>query len=133
MKIYLSGKMTGIKNYNFGLFNTIATALFCELEKLKYDVRIINPASISMELGTRLDWSIYLATDLKKLSECDIIVMFGNWQSSEGAKLEHEFARLLGIDIVYSYSHAKTNGKKIISDIFNIVNEVEKKYRLAHF
>jgi len=47
------------------------------------------------------DHDVWLKGDLEMLKRCDVIVMMNDWQSSEGAKAEHEFAKENGIEIVY--------------------------------
>lgn len=51
-------------------------------------------------LGTG-SWQDYMRNDLSILLRCDEIHMLPDWQSSKGAKIEHQLALDLGIKIVY--------------------------------
>lgn len=81
-RLYLSGGMSGIPEFNFPAFNALAK----ELRGKGYEV--INPA----EHGAKDSWEQYLAYDLKLLLQCDAIVMLPEWEQSKGAKLEYFFA-----------------------------------------
>jgi len=47
------------------------------------------------------DWLTYMRNDIKTLMLCDEIHMLKDWESSKGAKIEHDLAKSLGIKIVY--------------------------------
>lgn len=94
MKIYIAGKMTGVKNYNFDKFNKIENKL-CRLGH-----EIINPAKISIKIseitGKKLDAiprKLFIKTDIYELLECDAIFMLKSWIFSKGARLEHRIAK----------------------------------------
>lgn len=55
---------------------------------------IVNPVLINLSLrGTKdMDWADFMVYDLMMLNQCDYIVMMDNWEKSEGAKIEREFA-----------------------------------------
>jgi hypothetical protein len=86
MKIYISGPMTGIPDYNFPAFNAAEKAL------LGYGV---NPAKNGLPLG--LPWATYLRADLKVLLECDAVLQLPGWMDSHGARLECFVADALGM------------------------------------
>lgn len=47
------------------------------------------------------DATIWLDGDLEILKRCDVIVMMKNYEDSEGAKAELEFAKKHGLEIIY--------------------------------
>lgn len=104
MKIYISGPMTGIKDYNFPAFNAAEKAL------LGYGV---NPAKNGLPLG--LPWSTYLRADLKVLLECDAMLQLPGWMDSRGARLECSVADALGMPSFTSTEDALAwaQGRKI--------------------
>lgn len=88
---YLSGPMTGIPDFNFPHFNTVAAAL----RLLGHS--IINPAEINAT--TDGDWHNYLRADIKALCDCDGIILLAGWERSRGAHLELHLAHRLGLSI----------------------------------
>ena len=77
-KIYISGPMTGIPEYNRPEFNRVAQ----ELEAKGYDV--INPAS----LPDGFEYVDYIFIAKISILKCDAMYLLKNWEDSEGAKIE---------------------------------------------
>ena len=90
MKIYISGPMTGIKDYN---------ALAFEKAYFVLQERGYEPV-MPVPYVDGKSYQEYLRDDLKLLLECDGIYMLDLWQESKGAKLEHMVALACGIDEV---------------------------------
>lgn len=61
--------------------------------KLKYPVTV-NPVSFNLSLCgvNEMDWADFMVYDLMILNQCDYIIMMDNWEKSEGAKMEKDFA-----------------------------------------
>ena len=91
--IYISGPMTGIRDYNRPLFKGVAESLM----EIGYDV--FNPADSG--LPEHLQWSEYLRHDIASLMKCDAIYMLPGWEKSRGARLEHHIASELSMRIYY--------------------------------
>lgn len=92
MKIYLSGPMTGIEEFNYPEFNRVAQEL---REK---GLEVVNPAEIE-PIGTGT-WEDYMKADIKALVECDTVAVLNGWKNSKGAKLEVYLGQLLGFRII---------------------------------
>jgi hypothetical protein len=91
-RIYISGPMTGIPDFNHPAF-------FAEAKRLRalgYDV--INPAEVNPD--TNKTWHECLRADMKALLICDTIALLDGWQHSSGAHLEMHVAHRVGINIV---------------------------------
>lgn len=84
-KVYLSGPITGKKNYK-GLFLYVE-----ELIKLCDVFRIFNPAS---QIPDSLDYEQAMKRCVAALAEYEAIVMLPGWHTSKGARLEHDIALL---------------------------------------
>ena len=86
-RIYLSGPMTGLPEFNYPAFNAEAA----RLRALGYDV--VNPA----ENPPQATWADYMRQDIPQLLTCDTIALLPGWHDSKGARMEHYIAAGLGI------------------------------------
>ncbi len=86
-RIYLSGPMTGLPDFNYPAFNAEAA----RLRALGYEV--VNPA----ENPEQATWADYMRQDIPQLLTCDTLALLPAWHNSRGAKLEHHIAAQLGI------------------------------------
>ena len=78
MRLYISGPMTGLPNFNRDQFNRAAGIL----RAAAYDV--VNPA----ELPAGWTWDEYMARALADLRTCDAMAMLPGWPESKGARKE---------------------------------------------
>ena len=90
-RIYLSGPMSGLPNFNYPAFDLEAK----RLRKIGFEV--INPAEMHPKPDT---WNECLRNDLKALLDCDTLALLDGWQGSAGAHLEMHVAHRVGIKIV---------------------------------
>ena len=89
MKVYISGKITGIETEAFELFAKAET----QLRELGYEP--INPMTLIHEHDK--SWHSYMKVCIKALCDCDAIYLLPNWGESKGANLEKEIASNLGL------------------------------------
>ncbi|MDD7610815.1 MAG: DUF4406 domain-containing protein, partial [Spirochaetales bacterium] len=89
MMIYVSGKITGDKNYK-QKFEKVANKLI----SFGYDV--FNPAI----LPNGLEYEQYMQIDFLALSFCQGIYLLDDWEQSSGAKRELEEAKRLGLKVI---------------------------------
>jgi hypothetical protein len=102
MKIYISGPMTGIPQFNYPEFFRVANAL----RELGHFV--INPAEtngLTVEEALRdveanpRSWDYYMRKDVMSVSSVDALCLLPGWQNSKGARLEVTVAKSLGLPI----------------------------------
>jgi hypothetical protein len=93
MKIYISGKVSGIESEALQLFAKADR----ELKVKGYET--INP--MALPHGHDKSWHSYMKEDIKALCDCDAIYMLSNWADSKGAIIEHTTAMLLGLTVYY--------------------------------
>lgn len=91
MKIYISGKITGIEDEARVLFEQAENELLAEGHEP------VNPMKLNHEHDKR--WESYMKTDIKALCDCDAIYKLPNWRDSVGATIEGFIAKLLKIPV----------------------------------
>jgi len=93
MKIYISGKMSGIpENRIRHRFNEAAEYLRTE------GYTPVNPAVMFDNPG--LSYEEYMAIDIAMLEQCESIYMLRGWEDSPGAKTELCAALSLGMKVI---------------------------------
>lgn len=97
MKIYISGKITGL-NYND------AAEKFDQaernIERMDKTYIAINPMKIS-PYSEKKEWSDYMLDCVTALFNCDAIYMLSDWGQSRGARIEYAIAKELDIKIFF--------------------------------
>lgn len=93
-KIYVSGPMTGIYEYNRPAFEAATELLNSR------GWQAINPSAYDSEVKGTL-WRDFLKKDLKLLAECDAICCLPGWENSDGARLEVSIMFELGLPIYF--------------------------------
>ncbi len=91
-RVYISGPMSGIAEFNFPAFHAAAA----HLRDLGHEV--VSPAEVNTD--TTMTWEQCLRADIKALCDCDTIAMLPGWENSKGAHLEVHVAHRLGIRVV---------------------------------
>lgn len=92
-KMYLSGPMTGIENYNHELFHRVAH------EFRTVNFMVCSPAEFFDGDRTK-ERKEYMREAIKYLLEADTIVLLPGWENSKGAKLEAAIATELDLNIM---------------------------------
>ena len=87
MKVYISGKISGIEEQAYQLFEEAEN----KLKMFGYEV--VNPMKLPHEHDK--EWHSYMKEDIKALCDCDAICLLDNWESSIGANIEFELAKNL--------------------------------------
>ena len=89
MKIYIAGAISNNPGYE--------QQFKAAEEKLKAEGHtVINPAK-----NPGYDYKSYIYMGLFELMHCDAIYMLKGWFNSEGAKLEHCYAVIVGLKTIY--------------------------------
>lgn len=88
-RIYISGPMTGLPDFNYPAFNAEAA----RLRALGYHVE--NPA----ENPPQDSWEAYMDVCIPQLLTCDTIALLPGWSESRGALRERQVASQEGITI----------------------------------
>jgi hypothetical protein len=99
-KLYLSGPMTGISQFNFPAFNRAAQSLRAS------GYEVVNPAEMDEADATPQTWEQYLRRDIRVLLDCEGIALLPGWENSRGAKLEARIALALGMRPIYLTAEA---------------------------
>jgi len=89
MKIYISGPMRGIHDYNRAAFNAVAARIEANGHY------VLNPA-MHPDGWTQRE---YMLIDLAMVAASDAVFMLPNWEPSKGAKAEKAFADAIGVPV----------------------------------
>lgn len=104
MKLYISGPITGVPNYqeNFIKAETI-------LKQAGHEV--INPCAVVLDDSAI--WEDYMKADIPLMLMCDGVAVLPGWEASAGARLEVDIAQRLNVSIkdVYGWIKDETNKK----------------------
>lgn len=91
MKVYISGPMTGIEQFNHPAFAAAGEVL----RRAGHEVE-------SPHLAPKLEsWEAYMRYDLALLLKCDAIALLPGWEYSIGASLERLVAVHLGLKVLH--------------------------------
>lgn len=98
MPIYISGPIESVG------VDKASEAFKAAEEQLKEEgyTLIINPMEvISKRCGPNASWSEAMVFDIRYLALCRHILMLPGWEQSVGSRIEHEFAKHEGLNIIY--------------------------------
>lgn len=97
MKIYIAGRITGLKTYEYRLKFGYRAA------KLKEDGhKVINPVHIGEYLLSEgFDYEDVMKHCFSSIDVCDAVYMLKDWKDSPGATREHDYAKIIGKEIIY--------------------------------
>lgn len=91
-KVYISGPMTGLPDFNFPAFDDAA----CRLRHL--GIEVVSPAELCVD--TTKPWQECMREDIKALVDCDAVLVLPGWDKSRGASLEVFIATQLGLRVI---------------------------------
>jgi hypothetical protein len=94
-RVYISGAMTGIPDFNRQAFQEAEDYL----TSLGYEV--INPHKIPLPLDFKGCYLDYIKLDIVELITCDTIFMLKGWETSRGANIEIFIAKSLEFEVIY--------------------------------
>lgn len=115
MKVYISGKITGLPYSE-------VQARFQSAEYLleAIDLEPVNP--LRNGLLPEHTWEEHMVKDIEMLFECDGILMLDNWESSDGAKIENYIAKTRSMIIMHE--RPLTEKKKMVAKLKSAIKEV---------
>ena len=114
MKIYLAGPMTGIPQFNFPVFDTVAAELralgHTVVSPPEQDPPGVREAALASPDGklsaegliAGYSWGDILSQDVKEIADggFDAIVLLEGWERSRGARLEAFVGLLCGLQLL---------------------------------
>lgn len=109
-KVYICGKMTGMPDFNYPYFNKKAN----ELRLAGY--KVYNPAEVDSD--DSFEWEDYMREAVKMLLECDILYVLDGYESSKGANVEIDLAKILNIRVVTESGKILNKGRDINAEKF---------------
>lgn len=118
MKIYVSGKITGLPIEEAKQRFANSQAL---LESIGFEV--VNPLEFGL-CDEKASWESHMVKDIEMLFKCDAIYMMDNWTDSKGAQIEYDIANRLGKDVWFE-SNVRRENKEVMR-IQNAIHEVTR-------
>lgn len=100
MKVYISGKVTGLPYEEAWMNFQVVEEM---LREEGYDV--VNP--LKNGLNPDDPWTAHMKEDIKLLMGCDAIYMIKGWEESRGSCIEHVISRMIGILVLNEISNEK--------------------------
>ena len=105
MRVYISGKMRGVQDYNRWKF------AYWERRLKEEGFKTMNPMEIGDSIASPEDIDSsqdlvkkVLEADIDSLRMCDAIFMLRGWETSEGARMELRVALEMGIPVVQEHN-----------------------------
>ena len=97
MRVYISGPMRGMQDYNYPLFNEVEKTLFeYGLDHSTAGLlEVCNPTH-NFNGDQTLPIEMYMNADLRQVLDADALVLLPGWEHSEGSKLEITVAQATG-------------------------------------
>lgn len=114
MKIYISGKITGLPLQEVKERFASAQAL---LEEIGFET--VNP--LKKGLPESATWEQHMVKDIELLLQCDAIYMMDNWVDSTGASIEYDVAMRTGKDVWFESNVVRNN--LVVTKIQNAIHE----------
>lgn len=120
MKIYISGPITGTKDY-MKRFQRVEETLKAEGHT------VINPAKVNAGLPEGTIHKEYMKLSLCMLDMCEVIFMMKGWEESKGAGMEFEYATLNKMTIIFEggRSWRENQGRR---DVGSFLREQDRKF-----
>jgi len=100
-KVYISGPMTGLPDYNRDAFKK------AEKWCLSQGFSPFNPGWMLFQESTKFSYEEIMQIDLAALEVCDCILLLAGYEGSRGAQIELNRAKELGLSVIYYDDVAK--------------------------
>ena len=94
MKVYISGKISGLTEAEYKKNFYEAYSKLFELKIVDYSGNIVNPLDIKPLFGVKC-WLCYMINDIRKQRKCTHSAFQKNWIDSKGAVIEYLFAKFI--------------------------------------
>jgi hypothetical protein len=113
MKIYISGKITGLPKAEVLSKFEAAERILTE-----QGYEVISPLKTGIPYN--LPWENHIAMDIVLLIGCDAVYFLADWNLSKGATLENNIAELTGKQIIYEKVPVFIELKQAISEVIGV-------------
>jgi hypothetical protein len=91
VRVYLSGPMTGMPEFNYPAFHEAARSLRA------VGFEVVSPAEKPME--AHAPWVAHMRLDIELMLACAGVVMLPGWEQSKGARIERRLALELDMPV----------------------------------
>ena len=102
MKVYISGKITGLEK------SAVLSKFYASAKALKKDgYTVMSPAVLVLNEG--FDHADYMHICYAMIDVCDAVYMQKDWQNSQGAQMERDYAEERQKPIIFEDDSTKEN------------------------
>jgi hypothetical protein len=118
LRIYISGKISGVPNNNKEKFDAI------EAKLIERGYEVVNPLRIDPGIKSP-EWIHHMKADIKEMMSCHLVAVLDDWQDSRGALAEVNLAFDLSMSVVKAdtlamngeFEHVKLVKKEVIFNV----------------
>jgi hypothetical protein len=103
VRVCLAGPMTGLPEYNYQAFRSVAA-------QWRADGHDVLDPSQKFNGRTDLPYEVYIKASIIDVLSADALAVLPGWNDSKGASLEHAIASALGYPIYDAMNGARLNG-----------------------
>lgn len=140
LRVYVSGPMSGVENYNFPAFHAASEDLRGMGHTVYSPAEMDEAAGVEPAADGKLpdpgDYAGFLARDIEVIAKerIEAIVLLPGWENSGGAKTEVAFGRALGLKILRYPELSEVPDTNVKTTEVRVTNEAtggEKGQKLA--
>lgn len=103
MMVYMAGPITARDGFTVEQNVKASVDIYIRLVRAGVIAFCPHLSAAFPEALDEVDYEVWMAYDFAIIDRATHVLMLPRWETSAGARREHEYARLLGKTIIYNY------------------------------